>query len=406
MKKLSTTTRRYSWTQTLLIVGIILIAFNLRPAITSVGPLIGIIRDDLQLENWNAGLITSLPLLAFAAMSPLAPKIGNRFGNERALLLGLFLLLIGILIRSIAMIVTLYIGTTLVGLGIALCNVLLPGLIKEKFPNKIGMMTAVYTTCMSIFAATASGMSIPLANGLDLGWQQALVSWSALAGIAIIVWLYLVKGQNPSSKQNLFEPSAGRLLKSPMAWQVTLFMGLQSFLFYVTISWLPEILHSNGFSIATGGWLLSFMQFISLPATFLTPILAGRLKNQQIIVAIITLFALVGYSGLLFGGPLGIMIIWITLIGFALGSSISLALALLGLRASNSRQAAELSGMAQSFGYLLASLGPIIIGLIYDIMNSWTPSIITILLVTLFLLLFGLGASRNKNVLENKVRSH
>ncbi|MDL4841122.1 CynX/NimT family MFS transporter [Aquibacillus rhizosphaerae] len=386
--------------QIILISGIILVAFNLRPAITSVGPLIGIIRDDLGLANWNAGLITSLPLLAFATMSPLAPKLGNKLGNEKTILAGLLLLFLGIIIRSMAFTPTIYIGTTLVGLGVAICNVLLPGLIKEKFPNNIGLMTAVYTTSMSIFAATASGLSVPLASGLGLGWQKSLISWAILAGIGIMVWLILIKSTTIRIEKNFYEPSAKRLLKSPLAWQVTIFMGFQSFLFYVTISWLPEILHHSGFTISTGGWLLSYMQFVSLPATFLTPILAGRLKNQQIIIYVVGILALIGYTGLLLGGPLALMMVWITLIGFALGSSISLALALLGLRSSNARQAAELSGMAQSFGYLLASVGPIVIGLIYDFTGNWSISIITILVVSLFMIFFGLGASRDKYVLE------
>ncbi|WP_186580705.1 CynX/NimT family MFS transporter [Aquibacillus kalidii] len=382
-----------------LIIGIILIAFNLRPAITAVGPLMGTIRDDLQLANWNTGLITSLPLLAFAAISPLAPKIGNKIGNERTLLLGLIILFIGILIRSVAATLTLYIGTTLVGIGVALCNVILPGFIKEKFPNKIGLLTAIYTTCMSIFAATASGLSIPLAKNFGLGWQKSLLSWSLLALLAIIVWTISIKLTRTTMDTRLYEPSARKLLNSSLAWQVTLFMGLQSFTFYVTISWLPEILHSQGFSISTAGWLLSYMQFVSLPATFITPILAGRFKNQQGIVLSFGILALTGYIGLYFGGSFLLTTIWITLIGLALGSSISLALALLGLRTTNARQSAELSGMAQSFGYLLASIGPIAIGLLFDVTSNWSPSIITIMIVCLFMTMFGLGASRDKYVI-------
>ncbi|MBM7571161.1 CynX/NimT family MFS transporter [Aquibacillus albus] len=388
------------FTKIILIVSIILVAFNLRPAITSVGPLIGIIKDDLHLANWNAGLITSLPLLAFATMSPIAPKIANRFGNERTLLLGLMILFLGIVTRSIALTITLYIGTTLVGLGIAICNVLLPGLIKGKYPEKIGLMTSVYTTSMSILAAAGSGLSVPLAKGLDLGWQKSLLSWALLTGISIIVWIILIKIQTNEETKRIYEPSATKLLSSMVAWQVTLFMGLQSFLFYVTIAWLPEILHHSGFSIVTGGWLLSYMQFISLPATFLTPILAGRVKNQQGIVIGIGVLAITGYSGLLIGGTLSIMFLWITLIGCALGSSISLSLVLLGLRSTNSRQAAELSGMAQSFGYLLASIGPISIGFIYDVTSNWSIPLITIIILAVCLIIFGLGAGRNKYVLK------
>lgn len=386
--------------QFFLLAGILLIAFNLRPAITSVGPLMGTIRDDLQLANWNTGLITSLPLLAFAVMSPLAPKFGNRIGNERTLLLGLILLLAGICIRSIPYTPTLYIGTTFVGFGIAIGNVLLPGLIKEKYPNRIGLMTSLYSTSMVVFAAIASGLSFPLAYNTNLGWENALLTWAILAFAGILVWCLAMKTNPVRAEKTFFEPSATKLLHSPLAWQVTLFMGLQSFLFYITISWLPEILHAGGISIAMAGWLLSYMQFISLPATFITPILAGRFPNQKSLIVIIGLCAISGYTGILITESMPFIVGSITLIGIALGASISLALALLSMRAANTRQAAELSGMAQSFGYFLAALGPMLIGLVYDFVHSWNIPLIILIGVSVVMIGAGIGAGRNKYVLE------
>lgn len=383
-----------------LLAGILLIAFNLRPAITSVGPLMGTIRDDLGLDNWNAGLITSLPLLAFALMSPIAPKLGNRFGNERTLLLGLLILFAGISIRSIAFTPTLYIGTTLVGFGIAIGNVLLPGLIKEKYPDRVGLMTSLYSTSMVVFAATATGLSIPLAEGLGLGWQNALLSWAALAFIGLIVWSVAMKTNPPSEEKTFFEPSATKLLKSPLAWQVTAFMGLQSFLFYVTISWLPEMLQATGLSISLAGWLLSYMQFISLPATFIAPILAGRFPNQLSLMWGIGFCAITGLTGILIGGNIVWMTISVTFLGITTGASISLALVLLSMRAKNARQAAELSGMAQSFGYLLAAIGPMLIGLIFDLTGSWNGPLLVLLAISVLIVVSGLGAGRNKYVLE------
>ncbi|WP_018932062.1 CynX/NimT family MFS transporter [Gracilibacillus lacisalsi] len=383
----------------LFIIGIILLAFNLRPAITSVGPIIGIIREELSISNWSAGFLTSLPLIAFAFMSPIAPRIANRTTNEKALLYGLITLLIGIWIRSTASITLLFVGTILIGVGIAIINVILPSLIKSNFPEKIGLMTGVYTTSMSIFAALASGFSVPLTTTAGLEWQWSLASWSLLVIIGIVVWLIAMNKAPLKEDKELYEPSTVQLLRSPVAWQVTLFMGLQSFLFYVTISWLAEILIYNDFSGSVAGWYVAYMQFISLPATFFTPVIAGKLKNQQPVVAVFGMSGIIGYSMLYFEpGMIGTTIA-ITLIGMMLGASISLALALLGLRTTNARQAAELSGMAQSFGYLLASIGPIVIGLIFDIANHWQPSIMTILIVTLIMTVFGLGASRNKKVL-------
>lgn len=391
-------TKTLSKQQRILMIAVIVLAFNLRPAITSVGPLIGIIRDDLGLSNWTVGLLTSLPLLAFAIMSPIAPKLRNTFGNERTILIGLTLLLTGILTRLLANSIALYTGTVFVGLGIAVCNVLLPGIIKEKFPNHIGTMTGVYTSCMSIFAATASGISFPLASQVGLGWKNTLALWALLAILGIIIWFILYRTTPKVVEREYFATTGSRLFHSMLAWQVTLFMGLQSFLFYVTISWLPEIIHDQGYSIATGGWLLSYMQFISLPATFLTPIIAGRMQNQQKIILIIGVATMLGYGGLLIGNSLPVLIGAVTLIGFTLGSSISLALTLFGLRARDARTSAELSGMAQSFGYLLAAAGPIAIGFLFDLTNTWTIPITFILIISIIMTGVGLGATRNEYV--------
>lgn len=384
----------------LFILGILLLSFNLRPAITSVGPILGVIRDDLGLSNWSAGMLTSLPLIAFAIMSPIAPRIANRTSNEQGLLYGILILFTGILIRSTSVTWLLFLGMLLIGVGIAMINVLLPSLIKQRYPNRIGVMTGVYTTTMSIFAALGSGLSVPLTSQAGLGWELSLLSWGLIALAGIVVWaLVMNKGPRQDEKIQLYEPNAMKLLGSALAWQVTLFMGLQSFLYYVTISWLVEILVYNGFAAATAGWYLAYMQFISLPATFFTPVLAGKLPNQKPLMVALSMSGLAGY-GLLYTEP-GVVgtTIAITLIGLMLGACISLALALLGMRTTNARQAAELSGMAQSFGYSLAAFGPLTIGLIFDVAGSWEPALLTLIALTLVMMFFGLGAARNEKVL-------
>ncbi|MGJ9457913.1 CynX/NimT family MFS transporter [Oceanobacillus sp. CF4.6] len=385
----------------LLTTGIIIIAFNLRPAITSIGPIIGIIRDDIGLSSWSAGLLTSLPLIAFAIMSPMAPRLANRFTNERSMLIGLILLFIGISVRSISIIFLLFMGTLLVGLGIAILNVLLPGIIKDKFPNKVGLMTSVYSTSMGILAATASGLSVPLANGMNGGWQVALLLWTIPVTIGIIVWSYLSRKERKKNQTEIkfIQSADNQIWRSPLAWQVAAFMGFQSFLFYVTISWLPAILHDSGLSMATAGWMLSFTQIIGLPASFLVPMIAEKFKSQRGIVFVLTLSSFLGYGGLLLGTSYAVMLISILLIGVALAGSFSLALTFLGMRAKTPKQAAELSGMAQSIGYLLAAIGPIIIGYLYDLTNAWTVPLIMIMFVSILVFLFGMGAGRNKYVL-------
>ncbi|MFD1067855.1 CynX/NimT family MFS transporter [Oceanobacillus locisalsi] len=381
---------------------IMVIGFNLRPAITSVGPLLGTIRDQIGLENWSAGTITSLPLIAFAVVSPLAPKFGRRLGNDQAVLLGLVLLFVGIGIRSIPYTPTLFIGTAIIGVGIAIMNVLLPAVIKEKFPHKVGQMTSVYSTSMAIFAATASGLSVPLAKNAGLGWELALLSWAVLTVVGIIVWIFVLR-QDSNSKEEQVALSDrsyndGNLWKSPLAWQVTLFMGLQSFIFYVIVSWLPEIMQSFGFSVSAAGWLVAYVQFIGLPSTFLAPVLAEKFSNQQGIVLGIGGGATIGFAGLLIGGPLPLIFVWVTLLGVTFGGAISLSLAMLGMRARNAEQASSLSGMAQSIGYIFAAVGPLFIGLLFDITQAWNASLIAIVTVCLLMTLAGLGAGRNKYV--------
>lgn len=386
----------------LLIAGIVIVAFNLRPAITSVGPLLGIIRDDLGLSNWSAGILTSLPLIAFAVISPIAPKLGNRFTYERTLLVGLILLIFGITIRSFSFVGLLFIGTLFVGMGIAICNVLLPGVVKDKFPAKVALMTSLYSTAMGIFAATASGLSIPLANGLNLGWQLGLVVWTVPAILGIIIWTFLSKKSKADNEVEMkyVNVSDNRMWRSPLAWQVASFMGLQSFMFYVTISWLPEILHAYGVSMATAGWMLSFMQFVGLPASFFVPVIAGHFQSQRGIVLVLITCAVSGYSGLLLGSSFAIMVISTILIGIALSGCFALALTLLGMRARNARQAAELSGMAQSFGYLLAAVGPVFIGYLYDVTHVWTVPLLTLIGVAILVMIFGMGAGRNRYALD------
>ncbi|WP_077601464.1 CynX/NimT family MFS transporter [Oceanobacillus sojae] len=386
----------------LYLIAIIVIGFNLRPAITSVGPLLGTIRDQIGLENWSAGTITSLPLIAFALVSPLAPKLGRRLGNEKAVLLGLILLFAGIGVRSVPYTPTLFIGTAIIGVGIAVMNVLLPAVIKEKFPHRVGRMTSVYSTSMAIFAATASGLSVPLAKNAGLGWELALLSWALLAVVGIVIWVVIVR-QNPVPKEEQVQLSSkpfndSSLWKSPLAWQVTLFMGLQSFIFYVMVSWLPEIMQSFGFSVSAAGWIIAYVQFVGLPSTFLAPVLAEKFSNQQGIVLGIGGGATIGFIGLLIGGPLPLIFVWVTLIGVTFGGAISLSLAMLGMRARNGQQAGALSGMAQSVGYIFAAIGPLFIGLLFDITHAWSAPIMAIIAVCILMTIAGLGAGRNKYV--------
>lgn len=398
----STTTGRPSSVQrTLLLIAIIVIGFNLRPAITSVGPLLGTIRDELGLSNWSAGLITSLPLLAFAAMSTVAARFGNKFGNMRMIFSGLLLLTGGIILRSVPSTSLLFIGTALIGVGIALMNVLLPAFLKEKFPSKVGRMTSIYSTAMCVFAAAASGLSIPLASGAGLGWELSLGSWVLLSAAGAVLWIVVMKHEQPAPEDEMKVFVATKrkgLFGSLLAWQVTLFMGLQSFGFYTLVSWLPQILIDHGFSPSAAGWTLSVAQMVSIPSTFLAPLLAEKFRNQSGIAGVAGFMYALGYAGLLIGHSSAFLVASSMLIGLASGATISLSLALLGMRSRDGRQAGQLSGMAQSVGYLLAATGPLAIGLLYDVNGSWTVPLTVLVAVCLLMTVAGIGAGRDKYV--------
>ncbi|MEI3606432.1 MFS transporter [Pseudogracilibacillus sp. SE30717A] len=388
----------------LIFIGVIFVAFNLRPAITSIGPLIGTIRDDIGFSNWSVALLTSLPLIAFAIMSPIAPKLANKLSNEMTLVLGLFILILGICLRSISIVFLIFFGTFLVGLGIAICNVLLPGVIKEKFPAKIAIMTSIYTTSMAIFATSASGISVPLSEGLGLGWQVSLLVWIIPAIIGLFVWL-IVYTKNKRKKMNeqarFFETKTGSgIWKSSLAWKVALFMGFQSLIFYVTISWLPELLMDRGMEKVTAGYMLSYFQFLGIPVSFIIPIIAVKMKTQRLLVIGINMFYIIGILILLNKPSFVLIMIAITLIGIASSANFALSLSFLTIRAKNARDAAELSGMAQSMGYLLAAIGPIFIGYLYDLTHAWTIPLIILIVITCIIIYVGMSAGQNKYVLE------
>lgn len=383
----------------LIIAGIILITFAMRSPLTSVGPLVGDIRADLGLSNGMSGMLTTVPLLAFALFSPIVPSIGHRFGVERSLFAGLLILLIGIPLRSTGLIFTLFAGTALIGAGIAIFNVLLPGLVKQRFPQKAGLMTSVYTTAMSTCAALASGVSIPLAQGAELGWRGSLAFWTIMVVIALICWIPQLRAQeHASTDAAASKPAGNNMWSSMLAWQVTFFMGLQSFIFYCTISWLPAILQQHGIGAGTAGWLLSLVQAVSLPASFLAPVLAGRFSDQRLMTVIIGIISVLGFAGLLIEGNLAILFASLIFLGIAQGASISLALTLIVIRASHVQGAAKLSGMAQSVGYLLAAIGPMFIGFLFDLTHSWTYPLLTLIIVSILMIFSGLGAGRNRTV--------
>lgn len=380
----------WSW---LILAGVMLTAVNLRAGITSVGPLIGSIREDIGISGTLAGMLTTLPLLAFAVLSPLTPGFARRVGMEKALMLSMIVLTAGIWIRSVSSPWTLMIGTALLGSAIAVGNVLLPSLVKRDFPRNIGLMTGTYSTVMNFMAAAASGVSIPLAVQAGLGWQGALAVWSVLSVPAVLIWVLQRKERKVQTAAVAAPAQWKGLIRSRVAWSITLFMGLQSFTFYSNVSWLPEILRSQGMDMASAGWMLSLLQFVSLPFSFIIPVLAGRRADQRMLVAVSAVSMLIGYIGLL-SGYSALNVLWVILIGTSGGANFSLSLMFFTLRSRTVHESAALSGMAQSFGYLLAAVGPMLIGYMHDFTGGWKPSLLILASIVVLLWLFGMTAAK------------
>ena len=388
--------RNLKW---LLIIGVILVGANLRVPLTSAGALVSFIRDDFGISNALAGAITTLPLIAFALLSPFAPKIANKIGMERTIAISLALLIIGILIRSAGAIELLFTGTLLVGLGIAVGNVLIPGIIKMNFPFKIGLMTGLYAIVMNVFGALGSGLSIPIATSGSFGWRGSLVIWSGLALITLLIWLpQLMKKHDVKKKIN--NQKIGGMLRSPLAWKITVFMGAQSLIFYTLITWLPTILTANGYDIHLAGWGVFIFQFAIIPFTFIIPVIADRMKNQVMLAFVSSGLILAGIIGLL-AGLSELSILWVVFLGIGNGSAFSLSMMFFTLRTKDGYEAAELSGMAQSLGYLLAAVGPVLVGGLQDITGSWTLPLSMMALFAIVMLIMGVASGKNKQVSGN-----
>lgn len=382
----------------LLVIGIVLIAMTLRTPLTVVGPIVRFIRNELAISNITAGFLTTIPLLAFALISPFAPRTAKWLGVEKTLFFSTILLALGIVIRSLGTTEWLIIGTVLIGVAISFGNVLMPSFFKLKFPFHIGLMTGIYTVAMNLSAGVGAGLSYPIAQHSNFGWQGALSFSTMIAISAIIVWIPQLKTNKqemPISHTHYPSLSVKTLLRSPLAWAVTFSMGLQSFIFYTTSAWIPEIFISQGMEANHAGWMVSAMQFSQIPMTFLIPIVAAKLTSQRPLVILLSIFYGIGFIGLYFEWT-NLAIIWMILLGFGGGASFGLAMMFFALRTKTAIEAASLSGFAQSIGYSFAAIGPICFGFLHDFTNNWHIPIILFIIITLLLFFSGLRASKNE----------
>ena len=378
----------------LLLLGLVLVALNLRPALSSLSPLLGEVSTSLGLSAAKAGLLTTLPVLCLGLFAPTAPLLARRFGAERVVLGILLTLAAGIIVRSSFGEAGLFAGSLIAGASIGIIGVLLPGIVKRDFARQAGAMTGVYTMALCLGAALAAGATVPLSHYFGDSWALGLGFWILPALLAALFWLPQV-GHKHGAHRAAYRVKG--LLRDPLAWQVTLYMGLQSSLAYIVFGWLPSILIGRGLSATEAGLALSGSIIVQLLSSLAAPWLATRGKDQRLAIVVVMLMTLGGLFGCLYA-PLDGLWGWAILLGLGQGGTFSLALTLIVLRSRDSHVAANLSSMAQGIGYTLASAGPFAVGLVHDWTGGWNAVGWIFAVLGAGAILAGLGAGRALHV--------
>jgi len=367
---------------------VVLLGLNLRTVIASLPPLLADIRDDLGLSATMAGLLTTLPVLAFGALAPVVPRLGRSLSLERILLASAAATALGAGLRGIGTTGTLFAASVVAGCAVAVGQAALPALIRLRWASATGALMGAYSMALPLGATLAAAAAVPLERVLG-GWEGSLAVWCLPAVLATAAWAFAVRG----SSTKLAGPAIPPLRRDPLAWSVALYFGLQSAGFYAGLAWLPEILRANGYSEAAAGGLFAVCSLVSMGPALAVPVLAGRARDQRSILLALVALAVAGIGGLLVArdGALG----WVVLIGAGQGGMLGLALILPVLRSRSPQATASLTAMTLSLGYLVASTGPWILGFIHDISSEWSLPLLAMLVITLAQLVPGLHSCRD-----------
>ncbi|MBO3061563.1 MULTISPECIES: CynX/NimT family MFS transporter [Mammaliicoccus] len=387
----------------LILFGMIFVASTLRAPLTSVGPVIELIKSDLEISNSLAGFLTTIPLILFGFVSPMVSKIVTKLTMSSTILYALVILLIGLLLRVSGDIGLFIIGTILLGVAIAFGNVCLPSYVKWRFPLQIGLFTGVYSATMNFTAGLGGGLSYPLSEITPLGFRLSLSFWVVLTILAIIFWIPQVKSgkqqevQATKEMQNKVQGPKVRMSTSKLAWVVALTMAMQSMVFYTVIAWMPTILIDKGLSPTAAGYLLMLNQFSQVPMTFIFPIIASKMQNQKLLVTIVSMLFILGFS-LLFSQSYIVLIVGIIIAGFGMGAGFSLCMTFFSIRARTNAGSMSLSGFGQSVGYFIAAIGPFLIGFLHDLLGGWDIGIISLIIISVLFYIFALQAANDQYV--------
>lgn len=393
-----------AWTTRLVVVGIVLTALNLRPAITSLGALLEEVRDGLGMSGSVAGLLTSVPPLCFAVFGVTAPRLARRFGPAAVVCAGMAAITAGLALRP-------FIGGTagflaasaLALMGIAVSNVLMPVIVKRWFPDRVGSMTGLYSMALALGTSLAAAVTVPVTDALGGSWKSGLVVWAALAAAAVLPWIPLVRARGAASGDPAPAPAeagreapALRITRSRTAWALAVFFGLQATAAYVTMGWMAQIFRDAGVAAGTAGLLLAVTMVMGVPLAFVIPRLATRLPHQGPIVVALGVCGLAGYAGL-YLAPAGGAWAWAVLLGIS-NCAFPLALTMVGMRARTGAGVAQLSAFSQSTGYLLSIPGPLLVGVLYQHSGGWGLPISLMAGLMIPQIAVGILAGRNRTV--------
>jgi CP family cyanate transporter-like MFS transporter len=377
------------------VLALVLGAVNLRLAVTSIGPVLTEIRSGLGMSSTVAGLLTSLPVICFASVGLFAPRLARRFGAVPVIITGLLVLTAGLAVRPFAPGTAAFVALSVLALaGIAVVNVLLPMIVKERFPDKVGAMTGLYSVALNIGATTAAATTVPLTHAFG-DWRLGLAVWALAAAIAVPPWLALRRDRiTPPGDASDAPPI--RVARNPVAWALAVYFGLQSTSAYVIIGWLPQIYRDAGLSAEKAGVLFAVTSFLGVPLPLLLSTFAGRMRSQSAIAAALGLFGIAGYAGL-WAAPAAAPWLWAVLLG-VVNCAFPLALTMIGLRGRTPATVVRLSAFAQGVGYLIAIPGPILVGLLHDRTGGWRIPLALMVLLMIPQIIAGIAAGRDRQV--------
>ena len=363
----------------LIVVGLLLAALNLRTAVTSIGPVLSEIQNGLSMSSTVAGVLTTLPVICFAALGGLTPALVRRFGDRSVLLMALLAMAVGLIVRACVSSVAVFLLASGFALaGGAVGNVAIPTIVKHHFPDRVGALTTAYSAALAVGAMLAASLTVPLEN-LTGEWRWALGLWAVLAVVAMLPWLFLPKTERATTPTTTDDRIRG-VARSRLGWMTMIAFGTQSIIAYVMFGWLPEMMRGHGYSAAQAGVMLGVFTAISIPISIIIPVMAARRPTQHHLLVVLCSSYFVGLPAMWLGGYSIITWIGLVLVAVAMGT-FPLLLTLFVLRTRTSAGTAALSGFAQGGGYLLAAAGPLLVGILYDATGDWSAAFV-ILLVT------------------------